>query len=158
MDVECMEEKTENEIVKNEDEVVDAAADATQNEKDHIFCQSCGTKNPIQATFCQSCGTDLKNPNSSQGGAVNPPAEEKSHTLAIVLGYIFSVLGGWIGLIFSLYLQSRESPKAVMHGRIQLCILGFWLVVIGLIYNAIFLIIGLIVMIGMIYLIIRDKE
>lgn len=87
---------------------------------------------------------------------VNEPAENK-HTLAIILGYVFSALGGLIGLIFSIYLQSRQNPNAVMHGRIQMCILGAWVLIYGLLVNPIIAIIGLLVIIIMVYFIIRDK-
>ena len=75
------------------------------------------------------------------------------------MGYVFSALGGIIGLIFSIYLQSRQNPKAVMHGRIQMCILGAWLLLLyGIFGHAIAAILGLIVIVVMIYFIIRDKD
>jgi hypothetical protein len=40
--------------------------------------------------------------------------------LATILGYIFGFLGGWLGLAFSIYLVTREHPKAKYHGKIIL--------------------------------------
>lgn len=129
---------------------------------DTVYCPSCGTQNESHAKFCHKCGGSL-NPKKSEVEVVNAgnysnPAKENSHKTAIVIGYILCIISSGIGIIFSIYLQSRENPKAVMHGRIQACIWSFWLIILGLMFNPIFLIIGIIVMIVMIYYLIRDKN
>lgn len=131
-----------------------------------IYCQSCGTENEAHAKFCQKCGGSLKSHDISKKSEVevvnasnySNPAKENSHKTAIVIGYILCIISSGIGIIFSIYLQSRENPKAVMHGRIQACIWSLWLIILGSFFNPIFLIIGIIVMIVMIYYLIKDKK
>lgn len=142
-----------------------------KKENEDVFCVKCGTKNPAHAKFCQKCGSSINNPSAntqqtqtSQNNVevvnsqnYNNPAKEESHKVAIILGYILCIISSGIGIIFSIYLQSRENPKAVMHGRIQACIWSFWLIVIGLVYNKIFAVIGIIVLVVMLYLLIKDR-
>lgn len=58
--------------------------------------------------------------------------KKRKHTLAIILGYFFSIMGGLIGFIIAIYLITREDPNAKKHGKIQLGILIFWLIVMGI--------------------------
>jgi hypothetical protein len=58
----------------------------------------------------------------------------KNYNLIIILGYIFSILGGIIGLILALYLATRKDPRAKMHGSIQLSILLFYSIILLLMY------------------------
>ena len=140
------------------------------DERTHIFCPKCGAKNPVGAKFCQGCGGEMVLPNSN---AINPQtsnqvtaepvkysknlADEESHTLAIVLGYIFSLLGSVLGIIASVYLQRRDSPKAVLHGRVQAMIFGVWTFVFGFYYGWIFFLVGLGIIAAMSYYIILDE-
>lgn len=80
------------------------------------YCPSCGVELPDGANFCKSCGAKI----NSVPGAENPqrPAYEESHTLAIVLGYIFAILIPLIGIIIGIYLLTRKnSSKASKHGK-----------------------------------------
>lgn len=59
-------------------------------------------------------------------------AKKKSYTLTIVLGYIFSVLGGLIGLILAIYNVTRDDESAKLHGKIQLIIFVVWIIIIAM--------------------------
>ena len=52
-----------------------------------------------------------------------PSYKKPNHRLAIILGYIFAILGGLIGFVFAIYLITRNDPVAKRHGLIQLMIL-----------------------------------
>ena len=88
------------------------------------FCPFCGEALVDEAKFCKSCGKSLEdinfNNNTQQTGYTQPysvPVVEKSHTAAIVLGYIFAILIPLIGLIIGIYLATRnDSQKAKRHG------------------------------------------
>lgn len=111
-------------------------------------CPLCGHENPDEAEFCVKCGTPLvlKNLNDL-GGNVNPIIIKKeigksTSTLnhsgwtkwIIIFGYIFSVLGGLLGLILALYLVTRKDPSVRKHGIIQLAIFAFYIVIIAALY------------------------
>lgn len=82
------------------------------------ICKKCGnTINPGN-TYCPICGVELK----------------ESHTLSIVLGYIFCILGGWIGLIFAIYNMSRNDEQTRKHGKIQMGILLIAIIITLIIY------------------------
>ena len=80
--------------------------------------------------FCHNCGYEFKaveasaNQDTSPNAQVNPSpnpsvqTSENSHTLAKVLGYIFAILIPLIGLIFGIYLWSRNEDDAKKHGKI----------------------------------------
>lgn len=137
--------------------------------EENVFCPSCGAKNPAGAKFCQGCGGEITIPSSNANTGTYTPvkeepvkytenlAAEESHTLAIVLGYIFSLLGSIIGIIASIYLQTRESPKAIMHGRIQAIIFGIWMLIMGATWNSIFYIVGIAIIAAMAYYILKDR-
>ena len=88
------------------------------------FCPFCGETLVDEAKFCKSCGKSLENinfnNNTQQTGYTQPysvPVVEKSHTAAIVLGYIFAILIPLIGFIIGIYLTTRnDSQKAKRHG------------------------------------------
>ncbi|MBE6507884.1 MAG: zinc ribbon domain-containing protein [Methanobrevibacter sp.] len=88
------------------------------------FCPFCGEALVDEAKFCKSCGKSLENinfnNNTQQTGYSQPysvPVVEKSHTAAIVLGYVFAFLIPLIGLIIGIYLATRnDSQKAKRHG------------------------------------------
>lgn len=88
------------------------------------FCPFCGEALVDEAKFCKSCGKSLENinfnNNTQQTVYTQPysvPVVEKSHTAAIVLGYIFAILIPLIGLIIGIYLTTRnDSQKAKRHG------------------------------------------
>ena len=52
-------------------------------------------------------------------------AEEKyPHKLATILGYIFALLGGLLGIGFGIYLSRRKDPRAKLHGN-RIIFIGF---------------------------------
>ncbi len=118
--------------------------DPTQN-----ACPLCGHENPNEADFCVKCGTPLvlKNQFNETQGKVNPivinkeivgmPSTQKNsgwNKWIIILGYIFSILGGLVGLIIAIYLVTRKDPNVRKHGIIQLAIFAFYIVLIAALY------------------------
>ena len=109
-------------------------------------CPLCNYPNPDEAEYCVKCGTPLifKNQMENTESSLNPIVIKKEismdaerirntpHTsrILIALGYIFSILGGLLGLIIAIYLITRKDPVAKKHGRIQLGIFIFYLVLL----------------------------
>ena len=52
----------------------------------------------------------------------------------IIFGYVFSILGGIIGLIIAIYLSTRKDPVARKHGHIQLAIFAFYIILIAILF------------------------
>ena len=107
-----------------------------------LACPLCGFKNPDEADYCVKCGTPLLFKNQIENNSViNPIVMEKTQTdvhktsrLLILLGYLFSILGGIIGLIIAIYLSTRKDPVARRHGHIQLAIFAFYVIIIAIMY------------------------
>ena len=59
---------------------------------------------------------------------------KKTSRWIILLGYIFSIAGGLIGLIIAIYLSTRKDPVARKHGHIQLAIFGFYILLIAVLF------------------------
>lgn len=107
-------------------------------------CPFCGYENPEEAEYCVKCGSPLifKNHGDNPDNPISPivirrisndPQDMevgKTSRILILFGYIFSILGGLLGLIIAIYLVSRKDPVAKKHGRIQLAIFIFYLVLI----------------------------
>lgn len=109
-------------------------------------CPLCNFPNPDEAEYCVKCGTPLifKNQMENTESSLNPIVIKREismdaerirntpHTsrILIALGYIFSILGGLLGLIIAIYLITRKDPVAKKHGRIQLGIFIFYLVLL----------------------------
>jgi uncharacterized membrane protein YcgQ (UPF0703/DUF1980 family) len=51
-----------------------------------------------------------------------------------LFGYIFSILGGILGLIIAIYLSTRKDPVARKHGHIQLAIFVFYILLIAILF------------------------
>ncbi|WP_458403631.1 zinc-ribbon domain-containing protein [Methanobrevibacter sp.] len=109
------------------------------------ICPLCGYPNPDEADFCVKCGTPIvfKNQTSQNRTTVinpvviervNQPAEHHTSRLLILAGYIFSILGGILGLVIAIYLSTRKDPVARKHGHIQLAIFIFYIVLIAALY------------------------
>ena len=82
------------------------------------FCPACGEELVDNARFCKNCGKELQGFKTSGPDPVQPPAVEKDHTLAIVLGFIAGALIPLIGIIFAVYLVTRnDSAKAKQYGK-----------------------------------------
>ena len=115
--------------------------------EDDAFCGECGKSVPRKAVEKSSLGEMIINPVKKyvetiykKFERVEKEAKEREeinpHLLATILGYIFAFLGGWIGIVFGIYLLTREHPKAKFHGKILLALTAimivFWILVIGL--------------------------
>ena len=113
---------------------------------DKNACPYCGFSNPDEATFCVKCGTPLVFKNQTQD-TLNPITIKKeiinsakqldykpTSKIIIILGYIFSLLGGIVGLILAIYLATRKDPVAKKHGHIQLAILIFYVMLLAILY------------------------
>lgn len=63
-------------------------------------------------------------------------AEGTPHIIATVLGYIFGFLGGGLGIVFGVYLLTRDHPRAKFHGKAVLVLtvvmIVFWVSIIFL--------------------------
>ncbi|AMD18081.1 zinc-binding protein [Methanobrevibacter sp. YE315] len=107
-------------------------------------CPLCGFSNPDEADFCVKCGTPLIfknqkgiNPVIIRKESINNSSLEKPsrmNTWLILFGYIFSILGGILGLIIAIYLSTRKDPTTKKHGHIQLAIFGFYIILIGILF------------------------
>lgn len=105
------------------------------------LCPLCNYQNPQEADYCVKCGTPLLFKNQFENNGDNPSpiilnrntemAPPHTSRLLIVLGYLFSLLGGIIGLIIAIYLATRKDPVAKKHGKIQLAIFAFYIILIG---------------------------
>ena len=113
------------------------------------FCPLCGYQNPDEADFCVKCGTPLlfKSQFEKDNAAFNPVIIKKTVSLGsgssqydsmtkwlIIFGYLFSILGGLLGLIIAIYLITRKNPNVRKHGIIQLAIFGFYIALIAILY------------------------
>ena len=114
-----------------------------------IKCPNCGKINDDSLDFCIYCGIKYDefhaeredDPNvfifrmgkdgkaeqvDSSSFSKNPFSKGiggSKHTVAIVIGYILAILGGFLGFIFAIYLLTRKDPSAKRHGLVQLIIL-----------------------------------
>lgn len=93
-----------------------------------MHCPNCGSENKEDAQFCENCGTRLvKTENDVASSAkisqIPPSAQTKGSeankpsSVLVVLGYIFALLGGLIGIIIGVYLYSKDNHEAKTHGR-----------------------------------------
>lgn len=124
-----------------------------------VRCPKCGKINDGTTYFCIYCGTifdeyhpdedsippiflsveesknskeNLNQENIDYNPFNQNTSKKSNHKLAIVLGYFFSIMGGLIGLIIAIYLITRDDPNAKKHGKIQIGILLFWIILMAL--------------------------
>ena len=113
-------------------------------------CPLCQYPNPDEADYCVKCGTPLifkKQFEGDPNSAMNPIVIKKevvrdaqqyranrTSKWLIIFGYIFSILGGILGLIIAIYLSTRKDPNARKHGHIQLAIFAFYIVLIAIMF------------------------
>ena len=113
-------------------------------------CPLCKYPNPDEADYCVKCGTPLifkKQFEGDPNSAMNPIVIKKevvrdaqqyranrTSKWLIIFGYIFSILGGILGLIIAIYLSTRKDPNARKHGHIQLAIFAFYIVLIAIMF------------------------
>ena len=102
-----------------------------KTDKTGHICPLCNYPNPEEAEYCVKCGTPLIFKNKDNAGVgpiiikktvVNDTGTSYTSRFLIILGYIFSILGGVVGLIIAVYLATRKDPNVKKHGRIQLAI------------------------------------
>jgi len=83
------------------------------------FCPFCGEELVDDAKFCKNCGKDVSSYSAPGTGNFTPaPAGEKSHTLAIVAGYILALLIPLGGIIIGIYLITRDESQAKFHAKL----------------------------------------
>lgn len=86
------------------------------------YCPFCGEQLVDSAKFCKNCGKEIGKYSNLTNDEPNqfqhtPPAVEKSHTWAFVLGIVFSFLIPLIGVIIGIYIYTRkDSSKAKFRG------------------------------------------
>ena len=111
-------------------------------------CPLCQHINPDEAEYCVKCGTPLVFKKEFQEDKpLNPIVirkeikkdaefynQHRTSSWIIILGYIFSFLGGIIGLIIAIYLSTRKDPVARRHGHIQIAIFLFYALLIILLF------------------------
>lgn len=109
-------------------------------------CPLCGFENPDEADFCVKCGTPLLFKNQLENNSlINPvviertntsdqPQRSRFNTLLVYLGYLFSILGGLVGLVIAIYLVTRKDRTLKKHGAVQLAIFGFYIVLIAALF------------------------
>lgn len=98
-----------------------------------MYCPKCGTKNQDDAIFCENCGTKLDGSGSHQdpkSQRISKSFEDKKpSSVIVIIGYIFALLGGLIGIIIGAYLFTRNNKDAKFHGRNMLIIAAIVLLV-----------------------------
>jgi hypothetical protein len=99
-----------------------------------VYCPECGTKNLKNAQFCEKCGSklDITEKQPISGPSTKKPdqsAGKKPSGVIIVLGYIFAIFGGLIGIAIGAYLYTRKNPDAKFHGRNMLIIAAVIIVI-----------------------------
>lgn len=103
-----------------------------------MFCPNCGSEINEDDQFCQKCGTKLGTggvnvPLSSERVADSTEGKKPSIVL-IVVGYIFALLGGLIGILIGAYLLSRNNSSAKFHGR-NILIIAVVIMILGLVLD-----------------------
>lgn len=107
------------------------------------FCPSCGVERKEGSKFCHNCGYDFEavdavtnenantntnidaNMNSNSDVQVNqnpiPNVQtQNSYTISKILGYLCAILIPILGIIFGIYLYTRDEDDAKMHGKIMI--------------------------------------
>jgi len=109
-----------------------------------LFCRNCGKEVAADAKFCSNCGAlaftqqsppasatpDQQPVSQQQVGIFLPPLpSEPSMNVLVVLGYVFAVLGGLVGMVIGIYLGSRKDPICKKHGQYILGLSSLMLVI-----------------------------
>ena len=106
-------------------------------------CPLCQYENPDEAEYCVKCGTPLILKQTNEDSSLSPIVirreikqnskkyqENTTSSWIIAFGYIFSILGGILGIIIAIYLSTRKDPVARKHGHIQLGIFLVYLLIL----------------------------
>ena len=103
-----------------------------------MYCPKCGKKNQENAVFCEECGTELTpNKSASNKSGSNKPGPKNPSKVVVVLGYIFALLGGLIGLIIGVYLYTRDNTNAKFHGR-NVIIIAAVVMILGMVVPSLY--------------------
>ena len=93
------------------------------------FCPSCGAERKEGSKYCHNCGYDFgnvgaevnlnsnSNTQATQNSIPNVQSEN-SYTFSKILGYICAILIPLFGIIFGIYLITREEENAKKHGKL----------------------------------------
>ncbi|MCK9152118.1 PsbP-related protein [Methanobacterium alcaliphilum] len=90
-----------------------------------MLCPRCGTENKDNEKFCKKCSNQLAQENHE-----NTRIKKKNSRLLVVLGYIFAVLSGIIGVVIGVYLYTRDNSYYKVHGR-NIIIVAALVIIIG---------------------------
>ena len=87
------------------------------------FCQKCGAKFPeshLNLEYCSYCGSDIPTGATKcpKCGKYSNVEANEEHTLAIVIGYIFSFLIPLAGIVAGFYLVTQKNEEVHQHGII----------------------------------------
>ncbi|MDI6644544.1 MAG: FxLYD domain-containing protein [Methanobacteriaceae archaeon] len=110
-----------------------------------MFCPKCGAKNQDNNRFCLKCGNELnlaepqppkKSVDSDRSQVKADPSQDKNpSTILLVLGYIFALLGGLIGIAIGAYLYTKKNPDAQYHGR-NIILIALVIMILGFLSSA----------------------
>ncbi len=92
-----------------------------------MLCPKCG-RDAEDDRFCWNCSYELTK--EEEAPITKDLRGKNPHLLAIILGYIFAFLSPIIGLIFSIYILTREKSKADFHAKIILAISVFMIFIV----------------------------
>ncbi len=116
------------------------------------YCTKCGAENNDDAKFCEYCGNEFVSVNKETNDNINnqnntyntyngtnindgPRPNNESAALGIC-AIIFSLLGGWIGLLLAIIcLASNTNQTNKRYGLIALGISIFWIVLEIILYS-----------------------
>ncbi|HHY00807.1 MAG TPA: zinc-ribbon domain-containing protein [Methanothermobacter sp.] len=110
-----------------------------------MYCPNCGSENKDDAQFCESCGTKLDAVGGDIGSSANISQSQpyyqkqdseanKPSSILVVLGYIFAILGGLIGVVLGFILYSKDNHEAKTHGR-NILIISAVVIVLGVLVS-----------------------
>lgn len=88
-----------------------------------VSCPYCSSNIPMNSLKCRNCGEWIDNEKS--------PSQ---YTGLIILGYIFTFLGGIIGLIIAIYLFTRDNERARRNGKYMLIISLIFVLMFGFVF------------------------
>ena len=92
------------------------------------FCPSCGEERKEGSKYCHNCGYDFGNVGAEENTNLNTNTvtqnsipnvqSEKSYTFSKILGYLCAILIPLFGVIFGIYLVTRDEADAKKHGKL----------------------------------------
>lgn len=120
-----------NHIKSNSDRTDVNTISKSEIEYGILRCPQCGLINPPKSTTCD-CGYPLSatNENSPDNTIYDPIGRGKNSIrkkpkVLIFFGYLFSVLGGYLGIVIALYLllsKKKYDSKSRRHGILMIII------------------------------------